>query len=144
MKFIFLTTLFFGFQLYTFGQVTESNSSDIKSNQSISSETVGTINSFSPPEFPDGDVGLFKYLNKKTKYPKKLKDSGINGMVYVAFQITETGEIPTDSIRVTKGVHPLLNEEAINVISKMPNWKPAIDQEGNPIKVWFELPVRFM
>ena len=103
-----------------------------------------TSKSFTYPEFPGGDVGLFRYLSKKTKYPKELKDSGIKGIVYVTFLITETGEIPTDSIRITQSLHPLLDEEAIRVISKMPNWKPATDQKGNPIKIRYNFPIRFM
>lgn len=148
MKNLHILILFLGLQSSSVGQVSNSAFYGNGSNQSTSSEVekleVDTINTFTPPEFPDGQAGLFKYLSEKTKYPKELKNSGINGMVYVAFQVTETGEIPTDSIRITQGVHPLLDEEAIKVISKMPKWKPATDQQGDPIKIWYKLPVRFM
>lgn len=148
LAFTIIAILLLGLQLSIIGQVSESAFDGVKSNESsslVAEKLEGdTSNSSTPPEFPGGAAGLFRYLSKKTKYPKELKNSGVKGMVYVVFQIAETGEIPTDSIRITQGVHPLLDEEAIKAISKMPKWKPAIDHHGDPVKSWYKLPVRFM
>ncbi len=127
------------------GQVTNEVINRTESNETIIEHLESdTSKSFTYPEFPGGDIGLFTYLSKKTKYPNELKDSGIKGIVYVSFLITETGEIPIDSIQIKQSLHPLLDEEAIRLISKMPNWKPATDQKGNSIKIRYNFPIRFL
>jgi TonB family protein len=95
------------------------------------------------PEFPSGDVGLFKYLGKKAKIPKELKKSGITGQVKVKFIIGEEGEILKDSIRIQSGVHPLIDKEAIRIVKEMPNWIPGLNQKGEKIECWYILPINF-
>ena len=45
-------------------------------------------------------------------------------------------------IEVKKGVHPLLDEEAVRVASLMPKWMPG-KQMGTAVRVNFTLPVFF-
>ena len=37
------------------------------------------------PEFPGGDLGLMKYIQKNVKYPPIAKEYNITGKVYVQF-----------------------------------------------------------
>jgi len=46
------------------------------------------------------------------------------------------------NVVVSKSPSPLLNAEAIRVISSMPDWKPAM-QAGKPVDVQFNVPVEF-
>ena len=65
----------------------------------------------------DGDMSLkklTKWVESHLKYPKKLKKAGIQGRVTIMFTITKEGEL-TD-VKVLRGVHPLLDAEAIRVI----------------------------
>jgi len=94
------------------------------------------------PEFPGGEVELFKYLGKNTKYPAIAKDAGIQGIVYVQFVVMEDGSINPNMITILRGVHPALDNEAIRVVKKMPKWKPG-RQRGKPVRVYYKLPFRF-
>ena len=76
------------------------------------------------PKFPGGIEQLLKYLSENIKYPKTAKDAGIQGKVYISFVINKNGEV-TD-VKAIKGVSKELDEEAIRVISTMPNWSPGI------------------
>ena len=92
------------------------------------------------PEFPGGTEKLFKYLGKNIEYPPMAKDAGIKGKVYVTFVVERDGSI-TD-VRVLRGIGGGCDEEAIRVVSGMPNWKPG-KQRGKPVRVQYNLPVRF-
>lgn len=68
------------------------------------------------PKF-DGDMSLKKlsdWIESHLNYPQELKKAGIQGRVAVIFTITKEGEL-TD-VRVLKGVHPLLDAEAVRVV----------------------------
>lgn len=43
---------------------------------------------------------------------------------------------------VVKSVNPMLDKEALRVISNMPKWKPGL-QRGQPVRVKFTVPVNF-
>lgn len=94
------------------------------------------------PEFPGGEVELFKYLGKNTKYPAIAKDAGIQGIVYVQFVVMEDGKINPEMITILRGVHPALDQEAMRVVKNMPKWKPG-RQRGKPVRVYYKLPFRF-
>jgi len=92
------------------------------------------------PEFPGKEEGLMKYLMDNIKYPETAQNKGIQGNVIVQFVIDETGKI-TEPI-VLKGVDPILDEEAIRVITAMPNWQPG-KQRGQNVRVSYTLPINF-
>jgi periplasmic protein TonB len=45
-------------------------------------------------------------------------------------------------IEVIRGLNPILDAEAIRVVSTLPAWKPG-RQNGVAVLVWFALPVTF-
>lgn len=92
------------------------------------------------PEFPGGQEGLFQFLGSHTRYPKEAKANGITGKVYVSFTVGKDGLIR--DIKVIKGVHPLLDAEAVRVVGVMPLWKPGT-QKGKPVSVSYNLPFNF-
>jgi len=93
------------------------------------------------PEFPGGDIALRKYLAEHTVYPRMAKESGISGTVYVTFVIEKSGKV--SSVDVLRGVSGGCTEEAVRVVSEMPDWNPGL-QRGKPVRVRLNLPVRFM
>lgn len=95
------------------------------------------------PQYPKGEVALYKYLRKQMRYPKELKHYRIHGEVNVQFTILKNGDIPKDSIRVINGLHPLLDQETIRLIAAMPNWIPALNQEGKPVNCQYIMPIRY-
>lgn len=92
------------------------------------------------PGFVGGDKALFGYLSKNTKYPKREKQIGVEGVVYVEFVVGKKGEI-TD-VKIKSGVSEALDAEAIRVIKAMPNWLPG-KQNGRVVKVRYVMPISF-
>lgn len=92
------------------------------------------------PSFPGGEAKLFEYLGKNIKYPQIAKEAGISGVVYVNFVVGSNGNI-TD-VKVLRGIGGGCDEEAVRVVKNMPKWKPG-KQRGKPVKVSYNLPIRF-
>ncbi|MBE0638465.1 MAG: energy transducer TonB [Bacteroidales bacterium] len=94
----------------------------------------------SMPEFPGGDAARMKFLQDNIKYPQLARESGIQGTVYVTFVVETDGRV-TD-VRVLRGIGGGCDEEAVRVIQMMPRWN-AGKQRGKPVRVQFNMPIRF-
>jgi protein TonB len=92
------------------------------------------------PEFPGGEKALFKYINDNTVYPEKAIDNRIEGKVILRFVVSKEGFVKR--IQILRGVDPVLDQEAVRVISEMPRWKPG-KNNGAPVAVWYSVPVTF-
>ncbi|HXS36696.1 MAG TPA: energy transducer TonB [Flavipsychrobacter sp.] len=92
------------------------------------------------PQAPKPSVDIRSYLSKSIVYPADAKKKHIEGIVKVKFLIDTTGKVSEPV--VTKYLYPSLDSEAVRIISKMPPFKPAM-QNGKPVNVYFELPVNF-
>ena len=77
------------------------------------------------PSFNGGDANDFsKWVNEHKNYPEEAKKAGIEGRVTTQFTITKEGKLI--NVRILRGIHPLLDEEAIRVIESSPQiWKPG-------------------
>lgn len=93
------------------------------------------------PSFPGGEKALFKYLGDNVSYPPAAKANGIAGKVYVNFTVAKDGSI-TD-VKIIRGVHELLDKEAIRVVKSFPKWTPG-KQRGKAVKVSYNLPITFV
>lgn len=92
------------------------------------------------PQFPGGDEALLRFISENVKYPDEAADNNIEGRVVVRFVVSADGSVKRAEI--VKGVHPVLDSEALRVVSLMPRWKPG-RQNGTPAPVWFSVPVKF-
>jgi protein TonB len=92
------------------------------------------------PEFPGGLALLYKYLQEHINYPEEAKSTGISGIVYVNFIIERDGSV--SSVKVLRSPHPLLSEEAVRVVTSMPDWIPG-KQRDRPVRVSMNIPIRF-
>ncbi len=90
--------------------------------------------------FPGGQKALMEFLKSNLVYPKAARDSSIQGRVIVLFTVEKDGSI-TD-VEVARSLHPVLDEEAVRVVSMMPKWQPAM-RKGDPIRSKFSLPIYF-
>lgn len=73
-------------------------------------------------------------------YPKEAIEAGISGEVLVSFVVKASGHVT--EVRVTKGVHPFLDDEAMRVVRNSPDWIPA-RKDGKAVDSQQSLPVRF-
>ena len=92
------------------------------------------------PEFPGGDAELLKWISENIVYPKEAAENGISGRVSCAFVVNVDGSV--SDVIVVKSVDPILDEEAVRVLSLLPNFKPG-EQKGKPVRVKYSVPVRF-
>lgn len=92
------------------------------------------------PQFPGGDKELLDFLANNTKYPESLRSEKIEGRVIVRFVVNTEGKV--EGCSVLKGVHPLLDAEAVRVITSLPAFNPG-KQAGKPVNVWYMAPVTF-
>ncbi|NWJ50342.1 MAG: TonB family protein [Bacteroidetes bacterium] len=92
------------------------------------------------PEFKGGSEMLLKYLKDSTRYSAETQKSGLHGTVYIQIIVTKTGKIT--KTRILRGIGSPCDEEAIRVVSTMPDWVPGI-QMGQPVDLMFQLAVKF-
>ena len=81
---------------------------------------------------PDPASFLEKWVYQYLKYPKYAQENGIQGRVLVSFTIDEKGDV-TD-VKITRGVHNTLDDEALRVVSASPRWRPG-RRAGKKVKV---------
>ncbi len=93
-----------------------------------------------PPTFPGGEAALYKWLGENLKYPEEAKELGIQGRVFVAFVVEPDGS--TSNAVVKRGIGGGCDEEAIRIVKAMPKWG-AGKQRGQPVRVQFNLPIKF-
>ncbi len=96
------------------------------------------------PSFPGGEVELIRFLQKNIRYPAFARENNITGTVFLTFVVDIDGTIT--EMKILKGVaedirNDLANE-ALRVVSQMPQWTPG-SQDGNAVKVQYNLPIRF-
>lgn len=83
---------------------------------------------------------LQKWVYTYMKYPREAVDNGIQGRVQVEFIIDENGKV--GDIKVVRGADPLLDAEAVRVVSASPKWKPG-KVGGRPVKAEMSLYIEF-
>ncbi len=94
-----------------------------------------------PPRFPGGEPARIQFMQEHLRYPEEAKNAGIEGTVFVSFVVEKDGSI--SDISVLRGIGGGCDEEAVRVVSKMPNWEPAM-QRGDQVRVRFNMPIRFV
>lgn len=92
------------------------------------------LNSTDPRQF------LTKWVYPYLKYPAEAVKNGIQGTVQVNFVIDKDGKVR--DVEVVKSVDPLLDAEAVKVISASPKWRPA-RVNGQKVNSSMTLPVEF-
>lgn len=90
--------------------------------------------------YPGGMDSMLVFLRRNTIYPAVALDMGIKGKVNVEYVVNIDGSI-TD-MKVLTPVHPLLDAEALRVVSLMPKWTPG-EQYGKKVRVRFILPITY-
>lgn len=92
------------------------------------------------PCYPGGQGAFIKYLNKTLSYPPFAKNKKITGRVLVQFIVEKSGAIT--NVSVAESANPILDNEAVRVIRKMPKWKPG-KEKGKIVRVKVMIPIIF-
>ena len=93
-----------------------------------------------PAEFPGGVKKLMEYLANNVRYPESAQKENQSGRSVVGYTIEKDGKI--SNIKILKSSWPDLDEEAIRLVSNMPDWTPAMSN-GISTRSEFALPVDF-
>ena len=92
------------------------------------------LNSADPRQF------LEKWVYQYLMYPPEAVENGIQGTVQVNFVIDKDGKVR--DVKVAKSVDPLLDEEAVRVVSASPKWRPG-RLRGEKVSTSMTIPVEF-
>lgn len=92
------------------------------------------------PQYPGGEVKLAQFLSSNIHYPQKARKDGIQGRILCSFVIDKDGKV--SNIEVVDGKEPALNDEAVRVLSLMPQWEPG-ENDGEKVNVKCLLPIDF-
>lgn len=93
------------------------------------------------PIFQDGKMEEWIRRRVDELYPRECWENGIQGRVIVQFTIDEHGR--TGNVKILKEAAPQLDRIAERIVLMMPDWKPALNAEGKPVKVSYNLPIIF-
>ena len=93
------------------------------------------------PSFPGGDVALMKFIKDNMIYPPEALKNRIEGKVIIEFVVTKTGKV--GKVKVVRSVNKELDQEAVRLIKMLPDFSPGRNNVGEPVNVWYTLPVSF-
>lgn len=114
------------------GAITNPEGSDNQEEMYVEHETT--------PQFPGGAAAMLSYIYDNLNYPQSSYDKNIEGRVVLRFLIRKTGEV--DSVKIVRGKDPLLDAEAIRLVSGFPRFVPATF-DLVPVDRWLTLPIKF-
>ena len=95
----------------------------------------------SNPEFEGGLAALYRFVGSKLKYPVIASETGKEGTVYVKFVVDENGKV--GNLNLLNSVGYGMDEEALRVVSLIPNFKTPAKVKGKPVKVYYQLPIKY-
>ena len=122
-----------------YDQINTSEEADIIRGKEPASEVLGEIVELHPT--PQGGLAaLMKFISENVKYPEQAEKDSIQGRVVCCFVVGRDGSI--SNVKVVRSLHPLLDAEAVRVLSLMPKWIPG-ERNGKPVKVKYIFPVTF-
>ena len=93
------------------------------------------------PKFQGGDIDDFAlWVNSQVGYPVADRSGRESRTVIVEFIVLKDGTV--SDVHAIFGSDPVLNEEAVKVVSKSPKWTPG-EQNGEKKNVRLSVPVEF-
>jgi antitoxin component YwqK of YwqJK toxin-antitoxin module len=90
----------------------------------------------SRPEPKRGIQHFYKYIGANFRVPKECEN--IKGKILTQFIVDKSGKIVEPT--TTKSLNPVLDQEAIRVITSYENWVPA-KQRGQFVRVLYSIPI---
>ena len=105
------------------------------------------------PRFPgcinSGDEDAYKSCSQRKmleniygniRYPADARENGLEGMAIIRFVVDKDGSI-IDAVAL-RGLCRSIENECLRIVNDMPTWEPGT-QGGEPVKVQFNLPIKF-
>lgn len=93
------------------------------------------------PSYPGGHRQMLQFIAEHMEWPKEFDTGCIQGTVVVRFMVEQNGKL--SSARIVKSLYPAFDAIGLQIVQKMPNWLPGMTEEGAPIAMEMNLPIRF-
>lgn len=93
------------------------------------------------PEFEGGLEALYRFVYRNVKYPEDARNNGKSGTAHVKFVVDEKGKV--GNLILLNRVGYGIDEEALRVVGIIPNFKSPAKVNGQPVKVYYNIPIRF-
>lgn len=74
------------------------------------------------PKFPGGEDALREFVKTNIQYPDSAYKAKLEDKTYVKFIVDETGKVTEPN--VVRGKYAILNNEAMRVVSLLPDFTP--------------------
>jgi len=93
------------------------------------------------PTFKGKNSDAFRiYIQQNLRYPIEAMQKGIQGRVYVQFDVDHNGKVK--NVKIEKSAGEILDNEALRVVKTSPKWRPGL-QRGKQVTVRFTFPIVF-
>lgn len=116
------------------------NSFDSKESQLVDETSLMDTTGYISANSKDGKVEFRKYLANIIEYPFECIEKEIQGVVYLKFIVETDGTIT--NVKITKGVSPSIDEEAIKILYYSPKWIPSTIM-GIPVRSYCSTKITF-
>ncbi len=94
------------------------------------------------PTFPGGQEALMRFIHTNITYPESAIELGVEGKVYVRFYVEKDGKVA--NVEILKGINcPAIEQEALRVVSIMPNWLPGSTDTSLATRTVMNIPISF-
>jgi protein TonB len=90
--------------------------------------------------FPGGPDAMDEFIRKNIEIPAELVGKGEHGKVYIEFIVEKDGSLTNVGVRMS--TNNKLNESAVRVVNKMPNWVPGT-MRNKSVRVKQTVPIVF-
>lgn len=142
MKKVCLSILAFGlFSLFTFGLSVQTVAQSQPTAAQVDSDDNNIVKEpEKSPSFPGGDQAMMSFISENIKYPKTAREQGVEGNVVIRFVVEKDGSV--SNMESLMNFNEELEEEAMRVISEMPQWKPA-EHEGEKVRTEVAIPIQY-
>ena len=117
------------------------NSFNTKNELEIKDESTPYYTVSEMPVYVDGKRELPLYVMQTTRYPAEAQKDKPQGVVVVQVVVEKDGSITNP--QVIAPVHPLLDEEALRVVSTLKSFSPG-KQNGEAVRCYYQIPVPFI
>ena len=97
-------------------------------------------NRVQPSFYFAGITDFADWVNRHLNYPEAAIQKEIEGQVMLRFVVDSDGYVK--NVQVIESVNPILDKEAVRVVSSSPKWTPGMFGE-TPIATWYDFPVIF-
>lgn len=83
---------------------------------------------------------MLEYIYTNMTYPKAARAAGVEGTIVIRFTVEKDGTL--SNIECVRDIGAGCGQEGVRVVESMPIWVPGV-QKGRPVKVQFNLPIKF-